>query len=184
MKKKITLAVICAVLSCVCLIGTTFAWLTDSTDPITNTFTVGDIEITLAETTGTSYKMVPGATISKNPKVTVLGDSEDCYLFIKIDETNNTFDTNKKFVEYVIAAGWTALSGEDGVYYRTVANSADDQGFPVLLNDQVTINTAATATHLEAAETNKPTLSFTAYAVQQLGFDDAADAWAVVDPTP
>lgn len=41
-------------------IGGTLAWLTDTTEPVTNTFTYGDINITLAETTEV-YKMVPAA---------------------------------------------------------------------------------------------------------------------------
>ena len=45
-------------------IGGTLAWLTDTTEPVTNTFTYGDINITLAETTEV-YKMVPGNSISK-----------------------------------------------------------------------------------------------------------------------
>lgn len=51
-------------------IGGTLAWLTDTTEPVTNTFTYGDINITLAETTEV-YKMVPGNSISKDPSVTV-----------------------------------------------------------------------------------------------------------------
>ena len=51
----------------VAAVGGTLAWLTDSTQEVKNTFTTSDIDITLAETTGTSYKMVPGFTITKDP---------------------------------------------------------------------------------------------------------------------
>lgn len=188
MKKKITLAVICAVLSCVCLIGTTFAWLTDKTATVTNTFTVGNIKISLEETTGTTYKMVPGAEISKDPKVTVVGGSEACWLFVKIVETNNTFNTDQKFVSYTPGAGWTlhSTSTVDGVttsiyYIKVDANNADGTvnavSYPVLLNNKVLVNSAATADNLNDANTNKPTLSFTAYAIQQSGFNNVGDAW-------
>ena len=65
-------------------IGGTLAWLTDTTEPVTNTFTYGDINITLAETTEV-YKMVPGNSISKDPSVTVESGSEACWLFVKVE---------------------------------------------------------------------------------------------------
>ena len=188
MKKKITLTVICAVLSCVCLIGTTFAWLTDKTGTVTNTFTVGNVDIDLSETTGTTYKMVPGAEINKDPKVTVVGGSEACWLFVKIVETNNTFNTDQKFISYTKGSAWTlhSTSTVDGVttsiyYIKVDANpstgTVDAVNYPVLDGNMVTVNSAATATDLAAAETNKPTLAFTAYAIQQSGFDTVTDAW-------
>lgn len=63
-----------------CVIGGTLAWLTATTRPVTNTFTVGNVDITLAETTA-NYKMVPGNTIDKDPTVTVRAKSEACWLF-------------------------------------------------------------------------------------------------------
>lgn len=188
MKKKITITIICAVLSCVCLIGTTFAWLTDKTGTVTNTFTVGKVDIDLTETTGTTYKMVPGAEISKNPTVSVAEGSEACWLFVKVVETNNTFgDDDKKFVTYTKGADWTLYTTSDvdgvttSIYYIEVnanaSGTVDAVSYPVLDGNKVTVNSAATATDLAAAETNKPTLAFTAYAIQQSGFDTVADAW-------
>ena len=188
MKKKITLAVICAVLSCVCLIGTTFAWLTDKTGTVTNTFTVGNVDIDLTETTGATYKMVPGATLAKDPTVIVTGGSEACWLFVKVVETNNTFNTDQKFVSYTKGSAWTlhSTSTVDGVttsiyYIKVDANNADGTvnavSYPVLDGNVVTINSAATAADLNAANTNKPTLAFTAYAIQQSGFNTVEAAW-------
>ena len=186
MKKKITLAVICAVLSCVCLIGTTFAWLTDKTTTMTNTFTVGNVDIDLVETTGTTYKMVPGAELSKDPTVIVTGGSEACWLFVKIEETDNTLiDTTKKLVQYTVADGWIQLEVDgnpvNGVYYRQVdANSStgvvDAVTYSVLASDQVIINPDATAADLANATNTK--LTFTAYAAQQAGLT-AEQAWAL-----
>lgn len=188
MKKKITLTVICAVLSCVCLIGTTFAWLTDKTGTVTNTFTVGNVDIDLTETTGSTYKMVPGAEINKDPKVTVAGGSEACWLFVKIVETNNTFNTDQKYVSYTKGSSWTLLSSTTdagvttSIYYIKVdanpsTGTVDAVNYPVLDGNKVTVNSAATATDLAAAETNKPTLAFTAYAIQQSGFNTVEAAW-------
>ena len=64
MKKKAWLSALAVVLVLCCAVGGTLAWLTQKTDAVVNTFTVGDINITLTETER-EYKMVPGNTIDK-----------------------------------------------------------------------------------------------------------------------
>ena len=184
MKKKSLALVLALAMIVVCVVGGTLAWLIDKTDPVTNTFTYGDIDITLAETTGTSYKMIPGYTIDKNPKVTVLADSEKCYLFVKVEKSTN-FDT---FMTYDMADGWTALDDVSGVYYRVVDASATNQEFGVLKNDKVTVRGDVTKTMLnDLTEATQPTLTFTAYACQYNSSNGTsfapADAWAKVNPT-
>lgn len=162
-------------------IGGTVAWLTDKTSTITNTFTAGDINITLAETT-TNYKMVPGVDIAKDPKVTVTEGSEDCYLFMKIEESTNAKFGD--FMTYEIADGWTALTGVDGVYYRTVLATNTVKAFDVLKENKVTVKENVTKQMMkDLTEATRPTLSFTAYAVQMAGSADAAAAWAKVPTT-
>lgn len=176
MKKKV-LSIVAVVLVLCCAIGGTLAWLTDKTASVKNTFTVGDINIELTETT-TNYKMVPGNTISKDPKVTVKANSEKCWLFVKVDKSSNYGD----FLEvYQMAAGWIELDGQDGVYYRVVDASTVNQVFNVLLNDQVTVKGTVTKAQMEGIKNNTiaaPTLTFTAYAVQFDNVATATDAWA------
>ena len=184
MKKKSLALVLALAMIVVCVVGGTLAWLIDKTDPVTNTFTYGDIDITLAETTGTSYKMIPGYTIDKNPKVTVLADSEKCYLFVKVVKSTN-FDN---FMTCTIADGWTALTGVNGVYYREVETSTANQEFAVLKDNQVTVSGDVTKAMLNGlTEATQPTLTFTAYACQYNNSNDTnfgpADAWAKVNPT-
>jgi len=176
MKNKITITIICAVLSCVCLIGTTFAWLTAKTDPITNTFTVGDINITLTEGDALDLKMIPGKTITKDPKVTVKAGSEACWLFVKIEKSANFDD----YMTFAVADGWTEL--ESGVYYREVDAVDADTDFNVIKNNQVKVSEDVTKTELQAAASSAPTLTFTAYAVQQEGVADATTAWDHANP--
>ena len=71
-------ALLALVLVIGCVAGGTVAWLVAKTDPVVNTFTYGNINIALAETTGEDYKIIPGKDISKDPKVTVKGGSEAC----------------------------------------------------------------------------------------------------------
>lgn len=191
MKKKSLALVLALAMIVVCVVGGTLAWLTDKTAPVTNTFTYGDINITLAESEDLDLKMIPGYTIDKDPTVTVVKDSEKCYLFVKVEKSTN-FDT---FMTYTMADGWTQLkdaSNNDvpGVFYRVVDASTADQEFGVLKDNQVTVSGDVTKTMLNALNADgatQPTLTFTAYACQYNSSNgthfDAADAWAKVNPT-
>ena len=175
MKKKALALVLALTLLVAGIVGGTLAWLTDQTAEVKNTFTVGDINIGLTETTA-DYKMVPGNTIAKDPTVTVKANSEACWLFVKVTESANLDD----FITYAIATGWTEL--EAGVYYREVPASAADQTFSVLAGDAVTVKNDVTRTMLETAKTDAPTLTFKAYAIQKDHFATADAAWAKVNP--
>ena len=161
-----------------CTVGGTLAWLTDKTDAVQNTFTTSDVDIKLEETTGDSYKMVPGNTISKDPKVTVLANSEKAYVFVKV-ETSTNFDT---YMTYTMADGWTALEGVAGVYYREVGASETDQAFDVIKDNKVSVKGEVTKAQMDAlTETTYPTLTVTANACQYAKDNNTAftpaEAW-------
>lgn len=189
-----------------CVAGGTLAWLTSTTPEVTNTFTTSDINIELKETK-TDFKMIPGYTIEKDPKVTVKGGSEACWLFVKIEEGNNL----GYYIEYAVANGWTPLNATDypGVYYRQVEASPDNQTFDVIgynkaVNDgtefvanKVLVKGTVTKGDMEKiinGTDKKPTLTFQAAAVQYNDSNsthfEAADAYAKIDwnaaatPTP
>lgn len=170
--------------------GATFAWLTATSDTVTNTFTYGDINIDLAESTGSDYKIIPGVDIKKDPKVTVKAGSEACWLFVKVEEENwpefaDGEDGNAvRKVKYDIADGWTKGDGTDipaNVYYREV--DADDaaQEFPVLKDNKITVSDTLTKKEINEKLTVTPKLSITAYAIQKDGMTDAAAAWAAIN---
>ncbi|MDY5219811.1 MAG: hypothetical protein SPH82_04420 [Eubacteriales bacterium] len=195
--RRIAMTVALVLVVALASIGGTIAWLTATTTPVTNTFTTSDIDITLTETGATnnakSFKMVPGSTIAKDPKVTVTAGSEDCWLFVKIEESTNLDD----FITYTVDNGWTELTGVTGVtgvYYRKVAASAADQEFNVLTNNQVTVKNTVTKADMKALDAEgaiQPTLTFTAYAVQSASLKDEngdavtdpAIAWTLAQPT-
>ena len=193
MKKKSLALVLALAMIVVCVVGGTLAWLTDKTAPVKNTFTYGDINIKLEETGATvaadgsatkEFKMIPGYTIAKDPKVTVKADSEKCYLFVKVDKSTN-FDT---FMTYTMATGWTALDGVDGVFYRVVDTADMGTAYSVLANDKVTVRGDVTKAMLNGlTEATQPTLTFTAYACQYNSSNGTnftpAQAWAKVNPT-
>lgn len=184
-----TVAILLAlVLAIGCAVGGTLAWLISKTDPVVNTFTYGDINIDLAETTGTDYKIIPGVNISKDPKVTVTAGSEACWLFVKVEEKN----WNEK-VSYSIADSWRKGDGKSipqNVYYREVEAATAKAGVSYYIlkgdttyaNGVVTVSDTLTKEDIKGITTN-PTLTFTAYAVQKDGSTNAADAWAKIPTT-
>lgn len=106
-KSKALLLTLCAVLLVAASVLGTMAYLT-STDTVTNTFTVGKIEIKLdeakvnadgipvegaARVTANSYKLMPGNTYTKDPTVTVLNGSEASYVRMKV-----TFNNAKEII--------------------------------------------------------------------------------------
>lgn len=185
---KTFVVMLALVLALGCAVGGTIAWLTKTTDPVVNTFTYGNIDITLTETVpeNRQAKIIPGKDIPKDPKVTVKANSETCYLFVKVVE-DGTFVANK--VTYTIRAdGWTKGDGTDipaDVYYREVPAATTDTAFYMLTgntanpNGVVTVSPELTKDDIKDITTN-PTLTFTAYAVQRDGVDTAAAAWAKI----
>lgn len=201
---KMTLVLLLAVILALgAAFGGTIAYLMDSTDPVVNTFTYGDINITLTETdtnkdddddpNTNQYEMMPGETITKDPKVTVKKGSKDSWLFVKLEKSDN-FDT---FMTYEMEKGWTQLADADGnavegVCYREVseADAEDaDKEFGVIQDNKVKVKAEITKERLNALEDTDPpsypVLGITAYAVQrdaaQEAIDSAWDAWKLAD---
>ena len=183
--KKRTMALLAAVLLVVGVaIGGTLAWLTATSGTVTNTFTTSDIEITLEETKGGvdhTFKMIPGYTIEKDPKVKVLEGSEACFLFVKLEKSVN-FDT---YMTYEMADGWTELTKDSGIYYREVEGDAIGTTYDVLKGNQVTVKGSVTSANMEDAQKNQPTLTVSAYASQLYKNNtekfSATEAWANIN---
>ncbi|MBR5560620.1 MAG: SipW-dependent-type signal peptide-containing protein [Clostridia bacterium] len=187
--KKILAFVLCLVLVAGLSIAGTIAWLQDTSDTLTNTFTVGNINIELAETDTkldaddsaltNSYKMVPGNEIAKDPEVTVKAGSEASYVFVKlVKSTDPAFDS---YLEYEIAEGWKELTEGSGVYYREqaalTADGADDAKYAVLKDNKVTVKETVTKEMMDSLTDKLPTLTITAYAIQKDNIASASAAW-------
>ena len=201
---KAFVVMLALVLALGCAVGGTIAWLTAQTGEVKNTFTYGNINIELYEhkydaATNTldetqkvdkveDYKIVPGKNLPKDPTVKVVGGSEACYLFVKVEATG-TFATG---VNYGIRTeGWT--KGDDNgipanVYYREVPAATTDTVFYMLTGNTenphgvVTVSDTLTKDDIKDITAN-PTLTFTAYAIQKEGFADAKAAWAKIPTT-
>jgi predicted ribosomally synthesized peptide with SipW-like signal peptide len=194
--RKTLLMVLSLVLVAVVSVAGTLAYLQDKTGPVTNTFTVGNVNIDLKESTydpdnnsidnnlvsgntNDTYKLIPGRVSPKDPTVTVETGSEDCWIFVEVVETGNTLGEGK-IVEWAAAEGWTLLEGKTGendgvIYAYTTAAQEAGASVPFLADSKITINDEFTGL---AENANPPQLVFYAYAVQAEGFaNDAAAAW-------
>ena len=181
------IALLALVLVIGCVAGGTVAWLVAKTEPVVNTFTYGNIDIALAENTGKDYKIIPGTDITKDPKVTVKGGSEACWLFVKVEEVGAISTITTDPVHYGIDTGWAQLKDKDGkdisgVYYRLVDAVDNDTAFNVLKDNKIIVSGELTKETINGYAVQQPTLTFTAYAVQKENIDTAADAWAKVTP--
>ena len=172
MKKRFMWLIISVALVLTVVVGSTLAYLIASSKPVMNTFTIGDVHITLTETTGSDYKLTPGAAVSKDPTVTVKAKSEACWVFVKVTQSTG-FDS---FCAYSIADGWTPLEGESGVYCRRIEKASVDTALAVLKDNQVSVKDSLTEEQLNAIAV-KPTLTVTAYAIQSDGMANAKTAW-------
>ena len=175
MKKRWLCLIIAAVILMTACVGTTFAWLISSSGTVENTFTAGNVKLTLTETTGSQYPMIPGASLDKDPKLTVLAKSESCWLFVKVEPSAEF----KLYCSYAMADGWIPLTGETGVYYRSVTKSNSNSVFPVLKDDHITVHDTVTESVL-ASLPQLPTLALTGYAIQRSGISTPAEAWRLV----
>ena len=200
MKKK-TIALVLACIVCVGIgVSGTLAWLTATSGEVKNTFSTSDIDITLTETTGSSYQMVPGYTISKDPKVTVKAGSEACYVFVKLEKSDN-YDTFLE--EPVVRSPWKQLKNGDvvveGVYYieELTTTVSSDTSYYVLAggtatgfeNGMVTVKGEGVTKKMmnDLAQATYPTLTVTAYASQMYKNNtekfEPYEAWQNAQPT-
>lgn len=93
MKKKITAIFLCVALVAIAIVGASLAYFTD-TKTATNTFTMGDVKITLDETSvanptgprvaSNTYNTYPGAVVVKDPIVHNTG-SNAAYIRAKVE---------------------------------------------------------------------------------------------------
>ena len=183
-KKTALLLVLGAILLVAATMFGTVAYLT-SKDTVTNTFTVGNVAITLDETDvdvygvkdtenrvkENVYKLIPGHTYVKDPTVHVAAISEAAWLFVKVEDGIAAIQDTTTIAKQLEDNEWVPLDGVANVYTRAKVESDDEvQNFQVFgsftLTDDATVSAYASAS-----------IVVTAYAVQADGFETAKDAW-------
>ena len=188
--KKVVALALCAVMLVVGSVAGTMAYLQDK-DEVVNTFTVGKVDITLDEAkvgadgkapagaervTENSYKLMPGSTYDKDPIIHVAADSENCWLFVEIDNALVNIEADTKIAAQMAANGWTLVEGN--VYsHAVVAGGTDVPVFQTFtIKGDVDNNTLANY--------QGETIKVTAYAVQADNFASAQDAWTATYGAP
>lgn len=192
--RRILLLVGCAVLLVCLSVGATLAYLTSQTGVVKNTFTVGNVTITLdevkvdvygkADTTAervieNTYKLIPGHHYTKDPTIHVQAGSEKCWLFVKVENDIVGIEKETTIAAQMSANNWKALevngmTVENVYYYDGVVDASAAQV------DQVVFSSFDLMDGLQGAnltEYNNNTITVQAYAVQADGFDTAAAAW-------
>lgn len=189
-KSKALLMTLCAVLLVAASVLGTMAYLTSTTGPVTNTFSIGKIAITLdeaqvdangkaienvARVRTNDYKLMPGHEYDKDPTVHVTTlNSEDSYIFVKVVNEIAGIEAGTKIADQIAANHWMALDGVANVYYQKYNKADGAKDFVVFRN--FTIDNTADATKL--AQYDGKTVTITAYAIQRdANFANAKAAW-------
>ena len=205
--KKALLLSLCALVLVAATIMGTMAYLTD-TKTVTNTFTVGNVQIKLDEapvdadgkktdgkrTTGNDYKMLPGAVLDKDPTVTVLAKSEDSYVRVLVTLTHKA-EMDAIFADVPGHANMTEIfsgMGDKWTVVGEVDNHNNTHTYELRYNEIVSrsetdtvLQPVFTQVHVpgfidndQLATVENFKITVVAQAIQAEGFDDANAAWA------
>lgn len=189
--RRALLLACCAVMLVCMSVGATLAYLT-STDEVVNTFTVGKVVITLDEldvdnsTEGendrdqaNAYHLMPGKQYTKDPTVHVAAGSEECWVYVTVDNGIAEIEDATKTIIAQIKENWTELAKYPGVYvYKDKVNENADCVVFTTFQIDGDVSKETLADYAEAE------IVVTAYAVQTEGFADAEAAWAATFGSP
>lgn len=182
--RKALMLILCAALLVSATVMGTLAYLTSQTEVVTNTFTVGNVKITLDEAKVTvygvkdgdtrvienDYKLIPGHTYVKDPIVHVTAGSEKCWLFVKVTDDIAAIQDTTTVAAQMDANGWDAIA--DGVYAYELIVDAGEEAKNVKVFENFKIKGDA-----DVATYAGKTITIQAYAIQADGFASAAAAW-------
>lgn len=189
---KILALVIGTILLVCSSVATTLAWLTDNAT-IVNTFTVGNVAITMDETdvdnstadadrdTANVYQLVPGKSFTKDPIIHIAANSDNAYLFVQITNELTSVEGADTIESQLVTKGWKGVLGHPGVYYY----SEGDALKAVSANTNVpvfdTFTVANDATNNQLANVNSKAITVTAYAIQAEGMTGKtpAQVWSL-----
>ena len=189
MKKILVFAMAMLLVMAISVAGTV-AYLNSTTGEVINTFSVGNVTITLDEAnvneygvatsgrgTANTYKLIPAHSYTKDPTVHVAEGSEDCFLFVKI--VNQIADIeaagSTTIAAQMAALNWVEVSDEPGVFCLTDGN---DKPLVVKAGEnKVVFNSFTLAEDADVTANLNDKITIQAYAVQA----DTLDALSVDD---
>lgn len=207
--KKTLLICLCTVAMLTATVVGTLAWLVD-TEKATNTFTVGQVDITVNEAkvnldgtpvtgadrvTENQYHMIPGQTYIKDPTMTVAAESEEAYVRMLL--TLNC----KSELDAVFAPGGIELTkifnGFDGTNWKYQGETLGANTVTYEFRYKETVKPNGSDVVLDALfdsftipgtldgddlkTIQNLTITVEGHAIQAAGFDTAGLAWAAFD---
>ena len=202
MKKNKKLLVLVALFLAVFAVGGTLAYLTDTTEEKTNTFTFGKVDISLSEptwdTTGktAAADMAPGVEVDKDPTIKVETNSKNAFVFAKVTIPTGTAggeDDQELFTVGTLGTGWTEVTSTLGITTKGVhvyaygttsamTSVAKDTTLPAIFS-KIKANANLTETEIPNYQTDrKADVVVNAYAIQAegLGATTPVAAWTAL----
>jgi len=196
MKLKQILAIVLSVALVACIsVAATVAYLTSTTKQVTNTFTVGDIEITLDENTvdengklittspdvthENEYHLYPGSEYDKNPTVHITDkNSENSWIFVAVKNEILAIEDDTKIADQIVTTNkWTKLydldDGEFTVYYKEYDKTSTDKNLEVFS----TFKIKQDVDNKTLADYQGKQILVKAYAIQKTNLTTADAAW-------
>lgn len=218
MNKKLRriLLTVCSAALLVCVtVGATVAYLTSSAT-VTNSFVVGKVTIALDEakvdtageyvtdvknrTTSNKYHLYPAHPYIKDPTIHVDPNSEDCWLFVKVENGIAAIEDDENTIASQMSDnGWVQVSRNVYAYHKEndkkispaeTTNTPVKAGTDVKVFDSFKINknviggptptgddAVVDPNALYLGDYVDAEIKVTAYAIQADGFDSAEAAW-------
>lgn len=190
-KNKLVVTLSAVALLGVIGVGSTFAYLTDETETITNTFTVGNVNFDDEDEVGSGLResavsdesgsyvdadgennwtvisneyenLYAGEVVYKDPTVIMGKESEDAWVFAKV-----TYNKEQYAIEW--SKDWEVVTKNDAyvVLAKTVAIKAEESS---------TIFTEVTVSEKITEDTTLEDIQVQAFAIQAAGFETYEDA--------
>ena len=178
----------------------TFAYFTDQSDEVKNTFTMGNVQILLDEapvvatagTSGTTWAannevprvlsntytgIYPGAILPKDPTVKNTG-TNPAYVRVKVTVNNFGSDVNPSDLWLPIGAGWVldAVKSSGNVFYYNYTDILQSGASSSAVFTKVEIPTTFTSANMAAI--GNFNILVEAHAIQAQGFANVTEAFA------
>lgn len=196
MKKKITALALVVCLVAVAIVGGSLAYFTDE-EEATNTFEVGNVDITLTEPNwdaalkedAKAATLIPGRVIAKDPTITVEATSQRAYTFMKVQLSADFVDLLTKYAtaqkidltteagQKALIAAWFSSTVKPKIMKLDLTDkyvilgvlSPKDPGDAVTYFDAVTVPADVDGSMIK--ENGEYKIYITAYAIQAEGFE-------------
>ena len=134
-----------------------------------------EVEDFTARVLTNNYKLIPGHEYIKDPTVHIGPDSEECYIFVKIE--NGISDVTE---EITLVDGWIAVDGEENVWYQLCEKTGEEGNEDFVVFETFKVKGTADKDALD--EVADASIVVNAYIIQSNGFETVDDAWKEVKP--